>query len=24
MENHLADVSDPCKEALGKAAAGNK
>ena len=24
MESHLADVSDPCKEALGKAAAGNK
>ena len=24
MESHLADVSEPCKEALGKAAAGNK
>ena len=24
MESHLADVSDPCKGALGKAAAGNQ
>ena len=24
MESHLADVSEPCKEAMGKAAAGNK
>jgi hypothetical protein len=24
MESHLADVSDPCKEALGRAAAGKK
>src|SRR6478672_1077911 len=24
MESHLADVSEPCKEALGKAATGNK
>ena len=24
MESRLADVSEPCKEALGKAAAGNK
>jgi hypothetical protein len=24
MESHLADVSEPCKEALSKAAAGNK
>jgi len=24
MESHLADVSEPCKEALGKAAAGSK